>query len=126
MGWWKENGVHQRLAIVDIKLIAIADMLAKTDQRIDATYREIKQHAEDAKQQVQQLREAGIKRGEQLDQVIDTYRWLKRVGTALLLAAFIGLGGFTWDRLLRKSPAIIEYKIDRLMQHLEQQKGPPQ
>ena len=125
MAWWKENGTHQRLAILDIKLAAIVSTMEKADQRIDTACQAIKQHAEDAKQEVRLIREAGIKRGGQLDQLLGNYQWLKRAGTALLLAALIGLGGFAWDRLLRKSPPIIEYKLDRLLQHLEQQKGTP-
>lgn len=113
--------VQTRLALLDAQLTGIATALESADAKLEGTYQELRKHAEHARAEVQGLREAGIKRGEQLDRLCGQYAWMQRVGTALLLATLVGLAGFLWDRLVRLQPSTplrMEQKIDRLLDRL--------
>lgn len=123
MAWLRaRQTVQTRLAILDTQLLGIATALQRADTKLDDTHRELQQHAERARTEVQAMREAGIKRGEQLDRLCRQHAWLQRMGTALLLAALIGLGGFLWTSILRTPSIATEHKLDRILEQLDTQR----
>ena len=101
---------HEWRGRVDIKLEGLETTLAEHRLEAQRDHVGIETHAKETRKAVQALQDAGIRRGEQLDALLQTSKVVRLIGTGLLLAFLAWVGAQFWLGVVRQnttpSPAV--------------------
>ena len=88
---------------VDGQLANLDKMLHAHRVQVQKDHDCLESHARATQQAVQELRENGARRGEQLDMLLRLQKGLRIIGTALLTAFLLWFGAQIWFGIVRQS-----------------------